>query len=635
MIVPSHTPTRLNGLLSRLPAATAAIFALACACRADLDTGSFDPSVKPQADFYGYVNGIWLKTTAIPAYRNCWSAFDEAHAATENNLRLVCERASAVGDQGTSIEKIVGDFYASGLDDAAIAEAGSDPIRFELDRIDALRTPADVTAEIAHLHELGVDIGFRFTSVRDPAGGPLMMAALAPAALSLPETADYSRKDRRDAFTAHIMRLLALVGIGDEEGGRDAAAVLKVETALAGIGPSAAESLPVEELPQRAPGFDWTAYFTKSSAPPFATVAVEQPAWCTGFAAVFASTSVAEWRGYLLWRFLHAYAHYLSPPFADEEFSFYGQTLEGLREPPPHWQRVVDTIDASVGDALSQLYLSSFYSPDATAQVQQLAERIHQRMPAHGELTVKVGGPDRWRSYDGLVIDRGAYVLNVLKARAWLTRNRVAQIGHPAEANPWPESALSGEVVYDAARRTLFIPAALVQPPLFDPAADDAVNFGALGAEIGRALARGDSRGRSDARVTAALNRQFQAFLTRSRWTANNPRLLTDNAADLSGVELAYAALEAQLDSAAPEKIGGFTERQRFFLSYATLQRAKYRPGTLEQLWDRGKDVPGEFHVNGLLPNIDGFEQAFAIAQGAPLWLPPAARVGDLALRGW
>ncbi len=651
--------------------------ALAAIAHANLDVSTFDASVPPQQDFYRHVNGLWLTTTPIPAQHPGWGTVMELREANAQALRILCERASAVADQGTPAERIVGDFYASGVDDATIAENGADPLRFEFNRIDAVQSAADVLLEIGHLQSLGVDVGFGFTSVIDAHDTHRQMAVLEQGGLGLPDRDYYLRTEdqaKRDEYAAHITRIFALLGIGDDAAPAQVAAILRIETALAQASSTRValrdpvanyRDLSLDELAALAPGLDWKGYFARTGAPGFADVDVAQAPFIAAFARLLPATPVADWRAYLRWHFIHQYAPYLSDSFVAEDFAFYGRFLNGVQEIQPRWRRAVATVDASVGEALGQLYVAANFPPESKERMVQLVGRLRaalrarlQTVPWMDEPTrqralakldllgVKVGYPDRWRDYTGLVVDRGPYVLNVLKARAWEYRRGLRKIGQAPDPTEWSMTAPTVNAYYSRLRNEIVFPAGILQPPLFDPAADDAVNYGAIGAVIGHEMTHGfDDQGRkfdghgnlvdwwtpeSQTRFrnrAALIVRQFDGYPVKPGLHVDGALTEGENIADLGGIRIAYAALEQALGDRTHPAIDGFTPEQRFFLSYATVRRWKYRPAALENLIRTDPHSPAEFRVNGPLSNLEEFARAFSVPDGAPMRRAAADRV--------
>jgi predicted metalloendopeptidase len=636
-----------------------------------------DPAVKPSDDFYRYANGAWLRDTPIPPEYSRWGSFDELLERNERNLRTVCERASAVADQGTPSERIVGDFYASGLDDDALAANGVSPLRFEFDRIDTLHSLADVWAEFAHLHSLGVPVGFEFHSAPDAKDNRVILAEVTQGGLGLPDRDYYFQpKDEalRELYVAHIARMLGNLGVGDAYAAHEAAAVMRIETALAGASTQRANlrdpyrvyhQVSRAELDALSPGLDWAAFLSGLNVPTLRVFNVAEPDFLTAFAKTFTATAVDDWRSYLRWHFLHVYAPGLSNQFVAEDFNFYGQTLTGAKRLKPHWKRVVEMIDATVGEALGQLYVASFFPPEDKAKVLKLVDDLHaslrdrlqhidwmddatreRALAKLDALTVKIGYPDTWRDYHGLVIDRGPYVLNILKAKAFEVRRDLAKIGRPPDKSEWGMTAPTVNAYYRPSANEIVFPAGILQPPFFDPQGDDPTNYGAIGTVIGHELTHGfDDHGREydrqgnladwwtkesserfSARTTGVV-KQFDGYIVGPGLHINGRLTMGENIADLGGLKVAYGALLKALGEGAHSAAGSPPSQQRFFLSYATIWRVRYRPEAMALLVQTNPHSPGEFRVNGPLSNLEEFASAFNVPEGAPMRRPAADRV--------
>jgi len=636
-----------------------------------------DPSVKPSDDFYRYANGGWLRDTPIPPEYSRWGSFDELAERNERNLRTVCERASAVADQGTPAERIVGDFYASGLDDDALAANGVTPLRFEFDRIDALHSLSEVWAEFAHLHSLGVPVGFEFHSAPDAKDNSIILAEIAQGGLGLPDRDYYFRPEDekvRQAYVAHVTRMFGDLGVGDDYAAHEAAAVMRIEAALAQASTQRADlrdpyrtyhKVTRTELDGMAPGLDWSAFLSGLNVPALTSFNVAEPDFLAAFAKTFAATAVDDWRSYLRWHFLHVYAPGLSNRFVAEDFSFYGQTLTGAKQIKPHWKRVVETIDATVGEALGQLYATTFFPPEDKAKVLKLVadlraslrdrlqhidwmddatrERALAKLDA---LTVKMGYPDKWRDYHGLVIDRGPYVLNILKAKAFEMRRDLAKIGKVRDRSEWSMTTPTVNAYYRASANEIVFPAGILEPPFFDPQADDATNYGGIGTVIGHEMTHGfDDHGRQyDAQGNlsdwwtkesaerfeargAAIVKQFDGYTVGPGLHINGRLTEGENIADLGGLKVAYGALLKALGEGGQPASEGPTPQQRFFLSYATVWRVRYRPEAMALLVKTNPHSPGEFRVNGPLSDLAEFASAFSVPDGAPMRRAAADRV--------
>jgi predicted metalloendopeptidase len=384
-----------------------------------------------------------------------------------------------------------------------------------------------------------------------------------------------------------------------------------------------------------------------------------------GLAAQLAQAPVADWQAYLRWHLVHDAARYLSEPFVQENFQFYGVALYGTKELRPRWKRVISSVDAGVGDALGQLYVAEYFPPEAKARMLRLVGNLRAAMaeklktlewmdePTRAKaltklnaLGVKIGYPDKWKDYSTLTIDRGSYVLNALRANAYETRRDLAKIGQPVDKTEWGMTPPTVNAYYSPLRNEIVFPAGYLQPPIFDPKADDGANYGAIGATIGHEMTHGfDDRGRqfdpagnltdwwtpaSDAKFkerAARIVKQFSGYTVLDGLHVNGELTEGENIADLGGLRIAYAALEKELGDKPRVKIDGFTPEQRFFISYAMDSRSKWRPEVLRLIVQTDPHSPDEFRVNGPLSNLDEFAKAFDVPEGAPMRRPAADRV--------
>jgi predicted metalloendopeptidase len=658
--------------------AALAALALAGAAKAAFIPENFDPAVRPQDDFFRYANGSWLNRTAIPPEYARWGAFDALIVRNQEILRLLCERASAQENRATRVEQMVGDFYASGLDAADINAAGPSPLEFEFLRISAIKSPEDVLVEIACLHRIGVPAAFSFASAADFKESDREIAEFSQGGLGLPERDYYFRDDERskrirEQYVAHVSRMLGLLGDTPANAQTGAEAVMRLETALAKASlPQVAlrnpyasyHKMSLEKAETLVPGIEWRRYLDEIHAPAFSDLNFAHPEFFKAFSAVLAQTPVSEWQTYLRWQLVNSFAPYLSDNFAEEDFSFNGATLSGTKKMKQRWQRVVTTIDDSIGEALGQLYVATYFPPEAKARALKLVGDLRSALrdriqtldwmdePTRAKalekldaFTVKIGYPDKWRDYSTLVIDRGPYVLNVLKARAFEVRRNLAKIGGPVDKTEWGMTPPTVNAYYNPTRNEIVFPAGILQPPFFDAKADDAVNYGAIGAVIGHEMTHGfDDQGRqfdgqgnlnewwtpeSEARFktrSAAIVKQFNEYFPIEKVHINGELTQGENIADLGGLRIAFAALQKALAGQSHEKIGGFTPEQRFFLSFASIYAVKFTPEEALRRLRVDPHSPGKYRCNGPLSNMDEFANAFGVPEGAPMRRPAADR---------
>ena len=659
--------------------AVAAALLLTLGLRAEIDLKNLDTSVKPSDDFFHFANGGWLKAATIPADKTSWGAFDELDERNKANLHTILDRVAAAKNPAAT-EKLVGDFYASGMDEAAINAAGATPLKSALDRIAAIKTAADVQAELVRLHRRGMRAGFYFESEPDPKNSAMVIAGFGQGGLGLPDRDYYFRDDEkskklREQYVAHVERLLVLGGDAPDAAKTAAAAVMKLETAFAKGSKKRVElrdpvanyhPMSAAEVQKLTPNFNWRAYLTGIGLGESGTLDIGQPDFFKALDAELVATPIADWQAYLRWQLLHGAAPYLSSAFVDENFEFYGKALTGQQKLRDRWKRVLQRVDGSVGEALGQLYVAEFFPPEAKARMLKLVANLQVAMRERlqkvewmddatrakaleklNAFTVKIGYPDKWRDYSKLQIDRGAYVLNVQRAAEFEFARDVAKIGKPVDKTEWGMSPPTVNAYYNPQFNEIVFPAGILQPPFFDFKADDAVNYGGIGAVIGHEITHGfDDQGRQfDAignltdwwtpectkRFTeraAGIVKQFSSYTVLDGLHVNGELTQGENIADLGGLKVAYAALQTALkDKPAPAKIDGFTPAQRFYLSWATVWREAMRDETKRMLVQTNPHSPAEFRVNGPFSNLDDFQKAFAIPDTSPMRRAPADHV--------
>ncbi len=666
-----------------------AVQALVCLghAYAGIDLQGFDRSVRPQDDFYLYVNGSWLKSAVIPPDMARYASFNILQEENWARLHELCDESTARAAASSGAEKIVADFYASGMDQAAIEAAGVKPLQGEFDRIAAIASVADLARELGHLQMLGVNAGFSFGSSPDDKDSTKEIAQIGQGGLGLAVT-DAGRDANRDAYfntdeksvalrrayVAHIARMFELLGDQPEIARAAADRVMKLETELARVSLSRVElrdpqanyhKIRFAQLPAYSGDFDWKAFLGETNAPEFAELNLAHPAFVKGVAAQLHTTPLDDWKLYLRWHLVRRAAPFLSDRFAAEHFRFFGTEMTGVTEQEPRWKRVVMTLDGSVGEALGQLYVARYFPPAAKARALELVANVRAalrerlqtlewmdaptRAKAVAKLdafTVNIGYPDRWRDYSSAQISRDSYVLNVFRAAEFESRRTLAKIGGPVDKTEWYMSPPTVNAYYSTSLNGITFPAGILQPPFFDAKADDALNYGGIGVVIGHEMTHGfDDSGRqydaqgnlndwwtpeSAARFkerAAAIVKQFSDYIAIDDVHLNGELTQGENIADLGGVRVAYAALEKALAGKPREKIDGFTPEQRFFISHATVWRDKMRPAEALRRARVDPHSPGRWRVDGPLSNLGEFAKAWDVPEGAPMRRPASERV--------
>jgi putative endopeptidase len=634
--------------------------------RSGIDLAGMDRTLKPYEDFYEFANGKWLATTKIPADRARIITFTLLQDHNQEVVHKILEEAA--GDTRApkgSITAKVGAFYKSGMDERTIERAGAKPLQEEFDRIARMESSEGLGRIIARLHGRGVPVGFRLDPRPDLKDSKRMIAKLVQGGLGLPDRDYYLKTDAkttsiRTAYQTHIQKMLELLGDKPERAADQARAILDFETRLAKASKTRVEmrdpkanyhpmSLP--RLEGETPGFPWKAYFPRLRLEEeLKSVDVGQPAFFHELGALIAGVPLDTWKTYLRWHVLNTYADKLGSAFVKEDFHFKGTVLTGVPQMQPRWERVLNTTDGLLGEALGQLYVARAFPPEARARaeamVQNIKAALRERLatldwmsPATRKqavrkldaIAVKIGYPDKWRDYSGLAVDRGVYVLNVMEAQRFLRRQQLAKIGKPVDRKEWYMTAPTVNAYYNPSQNEIVFPAGILQPPFFDPKADDAVNYGAIGMVIGHELTHGfDDQGRKfdadgnlhdwwtppDEKIykerAALIAAQYDGYVVIDSLHINGKLTLGENIADLGGLRIAYLALKKALkDRRAPARIDGFTAEQRFFLAYAQLWRAKVRPEAARVRLATDPHSPPRFRVLGPLYNMPEFFQAF------------------------
>lgn len=643
-----------------------------------------DTTCSPCRDFFSYANGAWLNTATIPAAYASTGAARELFDRNQATLRRVLDGAAASADTAhdPALRKL-GAFYASCMDSAGADRAGATPIAAELRFIATIRNTTDLQREIARLSRLQVYAPFYFSAEIDPKESSRNIGQLYQAGLGLPDREYYLKTDpasdslRRD-YVAHVARTLALLGASATDAQRDAERVLRLETVLAESSmtlvaqrdPNAIyHKMTVRELQAIAPAFDWPVYFIAVGVPALgvedATLDVSQPAFLRIVSDRAAYAPLDDWRAYLRWQLADATAPVLSAAFFAEHFRFESR-LRGTKEPLPRWKRCAAASDAALGDALGKVYVEREFPPAAKARVLAIvdnlqaafAERLRHlswmsdstKAQAQNKLSKvlrKIGYPDKWRDYSSLEISRTApFATNLLHARGFEVRRQLAKIGTPVDRSEWGMTPPTVNAYYNPATNEITFPAGILQPPFFDASADDAVNYGGIGAVIGHELTHGfDDQGRQfDAagnlrdwwtaedgrRFTERAKRvvtQFNGYVAIDTLHVNGELTLGENIADLGGLAIAYDAFQRSLaGKPRPPAIDGFTPEQRFFLAAGQVWRTLTRPETARLRALTNPHSPPQWRTNGPASNMPAFARAFGCKPGDPMVRPDSVR---------
>ena len=671
----------MRSLTHALAAATALLLSTSVAAEkpsaslaSGLDLASFDGAVRPQDDLFRYVNGGWLARTEIPASRPRWGSFDRLQDESNLRVRAILESAPPDGDAEAAAARAL---YASFMDQGRADALGVKPLAAELARIAALADSRELVRYFGGSTALGVSTPVNVSIGVDPGDPGAYIVSVGQGGLGLPDREYYLQQAAdfvaiRAAYRGYLERLFTLAGVGDAAA--KAAAVIELEAALAAAqwtrvanrDPLATYNrMSVAAATDLAPGLEWADLFAAAALPEGLDFVLAQPSYATALALLLEEHPLEDWRSYLQARLLNAYAPYLSQPFVQAHFEFNARTLTGVTELRERWRRAVELVQGAMGFAVGREYVAQHFPPVAKARMDLLVNNLLAAMgegideldwmgPATraearaklARISVKIGYPDVWRSYAGLEMRADDLFGNVMRATAFEWQRRLGQLGGPVDRSEWGMTPQTVNAYYRPSANEIVFPAAILQPPFFDFEAEDAVNYGAIGAVIGHEISHGfDDRGRrfdgegrlrdwwtaeDDAAFrerTERLVEHFSAFRPLPDTAINGRLSLGENIADLSGLGIAWRAWQRSLDGREAPVLDGYSGAQRFFLGYGQIWRVRFREAALRRQLLTGPHAPGEFRANGTVANFQPFYDAFGLRDGDGLWRPAAARL--------
>ncbi len=637
-----------------------------------LDPADMNLSAKACQDYYQFANGGWLKKNPIPPEYPSWGTFSELAERNRTGMRKILERLAKEKATPGSEEQKIGDFYASCMDETAIEAAGAKPLAPELASIEKIQNLSDLRAELTSLQTHGVGALFAFGSQQDRKNSSEVIAGAFQGGLGLPDRDYYTKtddksKELRAKYVEHVAKMFTLLGEDPGRAAAQAKAVLEIETKLAQASMTRVERrdpdatyhrMAPAELKTLTPNFSWEAYFHDLGAPAITAVNVAQPKFFEALDKDLTSVPLPDWKTYLRWHLVRSAAPNLSSKFVEENFNFYQRTLEGTKEIQPRWKRCVQTTDRNLGFALGKLYVAENFPPEAKARADQMVKNLiaalrqdlatlpwmgpETRKAALAKLdafTPKIGYPDKWRDYSPYKVDRGAHLVNVMNGALYEHRRDMDKIGKPVDRTEWGMTPPTVNAYYNPSRNEIVFPAGILEPPFFDAAADDAVNYGGIGAVIGHEMTHGfDDQGRKfDAQGNLknwwtaedlknyqeranCVEKQFDAYVVEADLHQNGKLVLGESIADLGGLTIAYKAFEKSLEGKPrPPAIDGFTPEQRLFLNWARVWAMNSRP-EFERLQTNTNPHPlGRFRAIGAPSNIPEFAAAFGCKAGDPM----------------
>jgi predicted metalloendopeptidase len=671
---------RLRIVVAALAACVLGLAVLAQSGGHGFDTSRMDTTVAACNDFYQFANGNWMKTTQIPAAFPSWGSFNILNENNRNTLHEILEEAAknATAKAG-SVEQKIGDFYATCMDEQKREAEGARPLAPYLARIDKVKDVKGVESEVAYLHKEGIPVLFGFGASPDFKNSSMEIGSAGQGGLSLPSRDYYTdtddkSKQLRDAFVKHVSAMFQLLGDAPAQADREAQTVLAVETRLAENSRRPAELRDVEkqyhmmsvaDLDKLTPHFSWGDYFAGLGLPKTLQINMQHPEFFQAVDKMLTDVPVADWKTYMRWQLLNAAADALSSKFETENFNFYGKTLQGRKEQLPLWRRCVSATDNNLGEALGQEYVKRAFTPEAKRRMQTMVNNLlaafrdrleaaswmsdDTRKQALAKLAAfgqKIGYPDKWIDYSRLNVTRESYAANIIRASEFQQWRDLNKIGKAVDKTEWGMTPPTVNAYNNWLRNEIVFPAGILQPPFFNPAADDAINYGAIGAVIGHEITHGfddeganfdlagnlkdwwtpadkkNFEGRADCIV-----KQFDAFEVEPGLHEQGKLVSGESIADLGGLTVAYHAYQKSLEGKPrPADIDGFTPEQRFFLGWAQVWAEKATP-EYERLIAKNNEHPlSRFRVNGPLSNMPEFAQAFQCKAGDPMVRPEADR---------
>ncbi|RIJ43219.1 M13 family peptidase [Pontibacter oryzae] len=633
-----------------------------------LDLANMDTTVSPCEDFYQYANGGWVKNNPIPASESRWGSFNELAEKNNAILReLLTEASSNTTAAKGSAAQLIGDFYAAGMDSVAANEAGISPIKPELDKISAIKTTDELVKTVADLKTKGVGGYFSMYVSQDDKVSTQYALQAGQGGLSLPDRDYYLKGDERSKtirteYKKHLQNMFVLLGEDAGTAQKKAQTVMDIEMKLAKASKARVDlrdpyanynKMTIQEFAKQNPNLKVSQLLAGMGATASKEIIVGQPAFFKELNNLFKSVSLDDWKTYTTWHLARTSAPYLSQDFVQENFNFYGKVLSGAKEMQPRWKRVLRATDGALGEALGQLYVQKTFSPEAKQKAIEMVNNLQEAFKEHvrdldwmseetkqraleklGAFAVKIGYPDKWEDYKGLEISRDSYAANMMRASQFAFRDNIGKIGKPVDREEWFMSPPTVNAYYNPSMNEIVFPAGILQPPFFDPNADDAVNYGGMGAVIGHELTHGfDDQGakydyegnlkdwwtkedleKFNTRANAVAD-QYDQYTVLDNLHVNGKLTLGENIADIGGLNIAYTALQKALAKKNPGKIDGLTPEQRFFLAWAQIWRVNMRDEAQNQQILTDPHSPGRFRTNGPVANMPQFYEAFGCKQ--------------------
>ena len=637
--------------------------------KSGFDFANLDRTVNACKDFNGFANGGWAAKNPIPAAYSRWGRFELLDQGNTTALKSILDELLARKKLRPGNEQKVADYYSSCMDESKIESEGLNPLSDELKRINDITDLLSLEDGIARFHAHRIPAVFGFGAAQDFKDSKTVIAQAVQGGLGLPDRDYYTKDDdkskaTRAEYMKHVARTFELMGDDADRSAAEARTVLNIETKLAENSVTRVQRRDPEanyhpmikaELIEMMPHFDWGRYLRGIGLPEVGKVNVAQPNFFKGADKLLTEIPVADWKVYLRWHLVNAASATLPLKFVEENFSFNGKYLQGTKEMLPRWKRCVASTDRALGEALGEIYVAKTFTSQAKARAQTMVKNLiealradlstlswmsaqtRQRATAKLEAFMrKIGFPDKWRSYEALAVSRGPYYNNLVNAGAFEFRRNLGKIGKPIDRTEWGMSPPTVNAYYNPSMNEIVFPAGILQPPFYDPRADDAYNYGGIGAVIGHEMTHGfdDQGAKFDAdgnlvmwwtpedfkkfsERTDCVVKQFDSFEVEPGLHQNGKLVVGESVADLGGLTVAFAAYQKSLEGKPrPKDIEGFTPEQRFFLGWAQVWAQNVRPEAARLLTATDPHPLGKFRVNGPLSNMMSFAQAFGCKPG-------------------
>jgi putative endopeptidase len=641
----------------------------ALAQTAAFDVTRMDDSVEACTDFFQYANGNWVKKTEIPAAYSRWGSFNILGENNNNALKEILDANQKMKAAPGSNEQLIGDFYAACMDEAAIEQAGVKPLNPYFKDIDKIKNTKDLQRQIAAMHAVGIPALFGFGAGPDAKNSSINIANTSQGGLSLPDRDFYTKDDAKAAetrakFVEHMTNMFKLLGDDAGQAAANAKTVMTIQTRLANASRTRVElrdpqkrynKITTAKLAEITPNFSWADYMTARNVPTVTELNVGQPDFFAEVNRMLTDVSINDWKTYLRWMTINSAAPLLSKAFVDENFNFYSRYLTGTKEQQPRWRRCVGATDGAVGEALGAEYVKKAFTPTAQKRMGELIDNLfaayrenlasldwmspETRQKALAKLNTyqrKIGFNEKPRGYAGLKLERKSYFENSRAVGQFNINRNLKDVGQKVDRTRWGMTPPTVNAYYNASYNEIVFPAGILQPPFFNQNADDAINYGAIGAVIGHEITHGfddggsqydaegnlkswwtpDDRKKFEERAECVIN-QFGGYQIQEGLNINGKLTLGENIADLGGLAMAYAAYQKSLEGKPkPANIDGFTPEQRFFLGYAQIWAAKATEAFERQQVLTDSHSNARYRVNGPLSNLPQFAQAFSCKQG-------------------